>query len=93
MDEYERWYQQVTELSNRAIDTLNKTRLPENAAIVFDIDDTLIGQDGWVILPILNLYKYSEEIGLTLIIITNRLGDKNGIKYTKSIRKYWDSWL
>ena len=83
MDDYKRWYQQVTDLSYQAIKSLNNMSLPENAAIVFDIDDTLIRPDGQPIFPILNLYNYSKEMGLTLILITNRLGNEMGIKYTQ----------
>lgn len=83
MDEYKRWYRQVNDLSYRAINTLNNMSLPDNATIVFDIDDTLIRPDGNVLFPILNLYNYSKEMGLVLILITNRLGDESSIKYTQ----------
>lgn len=84
MDDYKRWYQQVTNLSYQAIVKLNNISLPDNATIVFDIDETLIRPDGKVIFPILNLYNYSKEMGLVIILITNRLGDESGIKFTQS---------
>ena len=81
-DEYKKWYMQITDISYQAIKTINNMVLPSNPAIIFDIDDTLINSTDNIIYPILNIYKFAKVLNLTIIIITNRSGDKETIKFT-----------
>jgi len=80
---YETWYQQLINISTDAAYTLNKMSIPETAAIVFDIDDTLIHSNGKCIMPIINLFNYIKKMGIIVILITNRSGDRLTIDYTQ----------
>jgi phosphoglycolate phosphatase-like HAD superfamily hydrolase len=47
---------------------------PVNAAVVFDIDDTLIdGKDGSSIPAVIALYRRTRQLGYTTFIVTNRV--------------------
>lgn len=81
-DDYKKWYIQITNISYKAIQTINNMVLPSNPAIIFDIDDTLIDSEDNIIYPILNIYKFAKVLNLTIIIVTNRSGDENSIKFT-----------
>lgn len=80
---YESWYNRLIEISLNAINTLTYMSLPSNAAVVFDIDDTLIHSSGQCIAPIVDIFNYVKNNGLLPIIITNRSGDKETVAYTQ----------
>lgn len=50
----------------------NIVAMPENPAVIFDIDNTLIDYKGECIQPIVNLYNYVKTKGITPLIITSR---------------------
>lgn len=77
------WYQRVVDISHKVMELLSSVDITPASAIVFDIDDTLIQTNGNSIVPILNLYRYAMNIGLNIVIITNRLGDDETIQHTK----------
>lgn len=54
-----------------------------NSVIVYDIDDTLIANNGEPIIPIINTYNYAKSIGLIPVIITARPGSTENIQKTK----------
>jgi hypothetical protein len=83
MSNYNKWYQQILYISYSAVDALSRMIIPDNGAIVFDIDDTLIHSSGKSITPIVNLFNYVKDSGLFPIIITNRSGDPLTIEYTQ----------
>ncbi len=51
------------------------TILPPNPAIVFDIDGTLLDDNGQGIIPIIALFRFSKMMGITPFIITARIDD------------------
>jgi predicted secreted acid phosphatase len=55
------------------------TILPPRPAIVFDIDGTLIDENGKGIIPVIALFKFSKSMGITPFIITSRIDDNKGI--------------
>ena len=81
-NEYKKWYIQITDISYQAIKTINNMALPSNPAIIFDIDDTLINSTDDIIYPILNVYKFAKVLNLTIIMITNRPGNEESVKFT-----------
>ncbi len=72
----------IRAVADSAMNKLRQTRIPENGAIIFDIDDTLIKSSGGLIGPIKSLYDLASRIGLVLFIVTNRVGTKSNIKET-----------
>lgn len=66
---------QITEceiIVSRAIGILSNMELPNNASIIFDIDDTLIMNNGKCITPVVMLYNFSKMLGIIPVIITAR---------------------
>ena len=78
----EQWKIDITNISRHSIRYLDNLKLPENPAIVFDIDNTLIDNTGKCIIPIAVLYHYAKMLGISPIIITSRVAIKNIIDYT-----------
>lgn len=76
------WYQQMTDISHSVISKLSNIELYSNSAIVFDIDNTLLHLNGTPIIPIIHIFNFAKSIGLTLVIITNRLGIPPNINFT-----------
>lgn len=81
--DYNTWYQQITEITNHAINTLKNIKLPNNPVMIFDIDDTLIHHSGNCIIQVLQLFNEVKNMGITPIIITNRSGDNGTILFTQ----------
>lgn len=67
---------------SKVYNTLNIIKIPANPAIVFDIDDTLITSGGRCIQQTIDFYNYVKSRGIKTVIITNRGGTKDVIKYT-----------
>ena len=65
-----------------AIQTLSKMDVSKikNPTVVFDIDNTLINNDGSLITPIFQVYRYALGRGFMTAIITAR--SVNGLSYT-----------
>lgn len=69
--------------SLNAISILDNMKIPPNAAIVFDIDDTLLySHNKNPIKSIIMLYNYSKMKGITPYIITYRQKTPDNVKYT-----------
>lgn len=73
----------IKERADYAAKILDKMKMPNNPAVVFDIDGTLIDSGGKVIAPIFRLYNYVKILCITPIIITNRLDEPNIVGFTK----------
>jgi hypothetical protein len=70
-------------LSKTIIKNLDSRKWPENSAIVFDIDDTLIDGFGRSIVPIIMVYNYSKLKNIIPVIITSRAGTPESIEFTQ----------
>ena len=71
-------------VANAALQKLDQIQLPNNAAVVFDIDHTLLDGAGNPIEPIVRLYNIVKNKRITPVIITARLGNQKGIEITQS---------
>lgn len=77
-------YDKLDKIIKDAIIDLQAIQKSDKSSIVFDIDDTLIDNDGKLISPVYDLFVYAKYIGLNIFIITNRLGSVDVIKYTNT---------
>ena len=83
-DNYIEWYNHINEISQQIITILNQTPISSNSTIIFDIDGTLIHSSGeGPIIPIVNVWNHAKSMGITLVIITNRIGTQQNINYTQ----------
>ena len=69
---------------NEAFQKLEQIHLPPNAAMVFDIDETLLDLSGNPIEPVVNLYNMVKSKGITPIIITARFGHERNTELTRN---------
>ena len=69
-------------ISKQIINILSRISIPSNAAIVFDIDNTLIDRLGNPICPILMLFNHVKSLGIKIVLITARSGDQQVINFT-----------
>lgn len=81
---YISWYNQINEISYKIIQHLDYMKLPYNPVVVFDIDNILLHSNGTSITPMLKVYNHVKKIGISPIIITNRLGILPIIEFTKN---------
>lgn len=66
------------------IQILQQLPLPQNPAIIFDIDDTLIrSKDSSEMIHITKVYHYARSIDITPIIITARNDTEQSISFTQ----------
>lgn len=84
MDNYEQWYRIMTNISSDIEVWLSNATLPDNAAIVFDIDSTLIDDYGNIIEPIYKIYNLAVDKGVDVVLITNREANPGAIDFTKN---------
>lgn len=82
--EYENWYKNVTNIVCDSISYLKSIDKNDNTTVVFDIDDTLIHNKGFAILPVVMLYKYVKSLGMKTVIITYRGNNKEALEFTKN---------
>ncbi len=80
MNNYE---EKLLEIKKNVISFLNLVTLPENPAMVFDIDQTLIDEKQNCIQPIIDIYNYAKDMNIALFIITSRPGMEPVISMTK----------
>ena len=59
-------------IAKDVVNTIDRIKISNNSVIVYDIDDTLIDNNGCPILPVINTYHYAKNSGLTTVIITAR---------------------
>ena len=71
------------------ISFIKNSKIYNNTAIIYDIDDTVIDKYGNPIWPILSTYKYALSKGLKVFIITARVdtfpNNENTIRQLKSV--------
>jgi predicted secreted acid phosphatase len=72
------------QLASEIINTLTSIKFPDNPAVIFDIDNTLIDDFMKTIEPIVMVYNYLKMIGMRLIIVTNRQGSINNMYSTEA---------
>lgn len=82
MNYFEKRNINLNEISNSIINILTHIYKPNNAAVIFDIDDTLIDYKGIPIQQIVNIYLFCLQNNIKPIIITNRVGTPEIIKIT-----------
>ena len=54
-----------------------------NCVVIFDIDNTLISNEGQPIPQVIDFYNYIKNLGLIPVIITNRVGTQEVINFTR----------
>lgn len=64
------------------INEIRSTEMPANPVIVFDLDDTLIMTDDTPITPMIRVFNYAKECGISPVIITARSATPKVIQYT-----------
>jgi hypothetical protein len=89
----------IQKIVKHAMEILDEIKMPENPAMIFDIDDTLIDLNGIAIDPVVNLYNHVKILCITPIIITNRTSEPLTMEYTKyqleenKITDYYDIYF
>lgn len=73
------WLNQLKIIGNDTINLLKSLELKINPCIIFNIDNTLIHEDGQLLYDIINIYNYALELGIKIFIITNRDGSSQEI--------------
>lgn len=73
---------------NKIVYELNKIVQTEqtnlyNCAVIFDIDNTLISNEGQPINSVIALYNYVKTLNLIPVIITNRIGTLSNVRLTQ----------
>jgi hypothetical protein len=88
LNRFDKWYCNVSELTQYAKNTLNQINIlspfDSNSVIIFDIDGTFFLHNGKHIIQTINLFNYAKKLGLTPVIITNRIGNQQTIDDTKA---------
>lgn len=83
MVSYEAWLNELEMITNRAKGILDAHENTTLGAVVFDIDDTLISSHtGEIIGPVLDLFQFAVNSGMTVVIVTSRVGTPRAIEYT-----------
>ena len=67
----------------KVFEKLDQIQIPSNAAIVFDIDHTLIDLTGKPIDPVVYLFHHVKQRGISPVIITAREGTEENIAFTQ----------
>ncbi len=70
-------------IADSIINTINNLNIADNSVIIYDIDGTLIENDGRPIYPIIDTYHYATRRGLKPIIITARPGTYENVLATQ----------
>jgi predicted secreted acid phosphatase len=73
---------QLYNISVKVIKILNSLKIPDKAAVIFDIDDTLLDKNGNPIYHTVNIFNYVKMMGIKPIIVTNREYSFESLKYT-----------
>jgi hypothetical protein len=83
MDVRQQWNLALIELARYATRILDSIDLPDKPVIVFDVDSTLMDHENQVIKPIRTIYHYARMLGITVVIITSRVGNAEVINITR----------
>ena len=73
---------ELEKLADQIIELVDTFLIPNNAVIVYDIDNTLIDEFGRPLEPIIRTYNYIKLKGITPVIISSRTGIPEVIDYT-----------
>jgi hypothetical protein len=74
----------VNLVAGAIVNTINNLRIRSNSVIIYDIDRTLLHDNGKPIVPIVWTYNYALCKGLRPVIITAREGSQENIEKTKT---------
>lgn len=72
----------INTISGAIVRTIDSLKVKSNSIIVYDIDRTLLHDNGKPIVPIVWTYNYALCKGITPVIITAREGNHINISYT-----------
>ena len=73
------WLDKLKSISIETINLLTSLELGKNSCIIFNIDNTLIHEDGQLLTDIVNIYNYALQLDIKIFIITNRNGSSQEI--------------
>ena len=73
------WLNELKSISIETINLLTSLELGKNSCIIFNIDNTLIHEDGQLLTDIVNIYNYALQLDIKIFIITNRNGSSQEI--------------
>ena len=76
------WTTEMNKVICTAINIVTNSEITVNPGVIFDIDNTLIDNNGNVIEQTLLFYKYLKMKNINVFFITSRPGIEEGIKYT-----------
>ena len=68
---------------NTIVEKINSIEIPQNAVMIFDIDQTLLDKNNNPIMPVVNLFHFVKQKGIHPVIITARLGFDANIQKTR----------
>lgn len=68
------WLTELEEITINTINLLKSIDLGQNPCIIFNIDDTLIHEDGKILSCVIDIYNYALQLGIKIFIITDRNG-------------------
>ena len=71
-------------IRDKVIGYLENIEISDKDCIIFDIDNTLLDDNGRTILPIKNIYDYVKFKNITVFLVTNRIGNEYNILYTQN---------
>uniref|UniRef100_A0A6C0EM03 Acid phosphatase n=1 Tax=viral metagenome TaxID=1070528 RepID=A0A6C0EM03_9ZZZZ len=79
----------MEKVASEILHTIDTLWFPQNAVIVYDIDNTLIDLSGRPLTPIIQTYHYAKSKGIDTMIVTARLGtEKNIITTRRQLAQY-----
>ena len=66
--------EQLIDISFKSINYLRNVQIYPNSCLIFDIDDTLISNNGrgGLIVPIFNILIFARNLGIKIVLITSR---------------------
>jgi predicted secreted acid phosphatase len=70
-------------VANNIKSVISQTESSSNSVIVYDIDNTLINDYGYPIIPIIDTYLFAISRGFKVVIMTARPGTPENIDRTK----------
>lgn len=76
-------YSMLERVADNIVGTLDSLVLPNNPIVVYDVDNTLIDNNGRPLVPIIQTYNYVKSKGINTAIVTARVGTSENVEYTR----------